>query len=104
MKTVGRHMFGIKYHWGQFEFASGHGQIHFHILAINEDQSVNKIFYDLRNDREAQAQFLAEWSSGCFGYTAEVDNELYENVNVTPVDNPCCEYYSKVINIVIDIA
>ena len=43
LDTVGKEIFGIKHHWVRYEFAPGRGQIHAHLLAISEDQSI----YDL---------------------------------------------------------
>ena len=42
LKTVGRIVFGIKHHWGRFEFAPGRGQIHVHLLAISSDNSIHE--------------------------------------------------------------
>ena len=96
MATVGKDIFGIEHYWGRFEFASMRGQIHLHLLGITADRSVNKTFYDLRNDKSAQAKFLHEWSKGAFRYSAEVNMDVYQDVEVSRDDNPCQEYYEDI--------
>ncbi len=88
LNTVGRDIFGTEHCWGRFEFASGRGQIHFHMLAIIKDQHINRVFYDLQKDKKAQAKFVQEWSKQKFGYTAEVDKQAHESAEVSSEDNP----------------
>ena len=96
METVGEALFGIKHYWGRFEFASMRGQIHLHLLAILVDKNINNTFYDLREDKKAQAKFLELWSRSTFGYSAEVDQREYEKVSPDANDNPCQQYFCDI--------
>ena len=79
LDTVGKDVFGIKHHWVRYEFAPGRGQIHAHMLAISDDQTI----YDMchielqrENGEDIRAQHLSEWARKKFGLTASVDEDF----------------------------
>ncbi len=64
LETVGKKIFGIKHYWVRYEFAPGRGQIHAHLLAIPEDQSIYRLCHeDLKqpNGKEIRARRMADW-------------------------------------------
>lgn len=97
METVGKEIFGIEFSLVKFEFSPTRGQIHGHLLAILKDQSMSKVFYNLRDDKEAQAKFLHEWSKGVFNYTAEVVHDVYGDLEMGNGDNPCMERFGDCV-------
>ena len=81
METVGRKILGIKYHWMRYEFTPGRGQIHCHLLAIVEDNSIYKLcFDDLKetDGEERRASRLAKWAKDKFNLTATVPKDFDE--------------------------
>ena len=75
LKSVGRHIFGIRHYWVRYEFAPGRGQIHAHLLAVSEDSSIYELCHrDLQkpDGEERRTQRLAEWAKKKFGLTASV--------------------------------
>lgn len=95
LDTVGKEIFRIKHYWGRFEFAPARGQIHLHLLAIADDPTFNQTMHKLKGDSSAQAKFLQEWSAGALGYTAEVDKEIYNDLDLSHQDNPCRERFTE---------
>ena len=87
LQSIGRDLFKIKHYWVRYEFAKGRGQIHAHLLAItdnSDDNNIAKAVYNLREDKQAQADLLAEWASNQFGMTAihpasDHENKLIRN-------------------------
>ena len=76
LDTVGKAIFGIKHYWVRYEFAPGRGQIHAHLLAIPEDQSIYKsahALYKQENGKEERAKLYADWAKAKFNLTAETD-------------------------------
>lgn len=96
LETVGKKIFRIKHYWGRFEFTPARGQIHLHLLAISDDPSFNVTMHKLDGNTAAQASFTEMWSKGHFGYTAEVDHDVFDNYDMSHKDNPCRERYSEV--------
>ena len=99
LKTVGRKVFGIEHHWGRFEFAPSRGQIHVHMICISNDQSMNQVLHELRNDEDAQADALQDWCEKKIGLTADHNSlsHTVENLKEETV-NPVCSYYSDAVD------
>ena len=74
MKTIGKNIFGIKYHWLRFEFAGGRGQIHAHILAITEDIQVIQDFHNAwsKNDKDKATTTMSTYARQRLSLTAEL--------------------------------
>ena len=74
MKTIGKNIFGIKYHWLRFEFAAGRGQIHAHILAITEDIQVIQDFHNAwsKNDKDKATTTMSTYTRQRLSLTAEL--------------------------------
>jgi hypothetical protein len=96
LNTVGKKIFRIKHYWGRFEFAPARGQIHLHLVGISDDPSFNVNMHKLDGNTAAQASFVEIWSKGHFGYTAEVDHDVFDSADMSHKDNPCRERYSEV--------
>jgi len=93
LKTVGKHVFGIKHYWARFEFAKSRGQIHLHLLGILED---NKNFHDMWNlegQKEKQEQMLGKWAEQMFNMTAELPYPAEITANAKC---PCTERFSQI--------
>jgi hypothetical protein len=64
LKTIGYETFGIKHFWGRFEFAKSRGQIHLHLLGINDDvtgdDGIHTKLFTCKNDNNAQTNVLAQ--------------------------------------------
>lgn len=76
LETVGKKLFGIKHYWVRYEFAPGRGQIHAHLLAISDDQTIHSECYnDLKetNGHLLRENRLARWASENLGLTAWTD-------------------------------
>ena len=86
MKTIGKHVFGIKHHWLRYEFAPGRGQIHAHMLAITDHQHIFKQAYLHRHNPNKQAEILSAWATNTFGMTASVP-DIEEPNNYPPDDS-----------------
>jgi len=87
LRTVGKVVFGIKHYWARYEFAPGRGQIHTHLLAITNDNSIHEQCHlDLKreNGKEIRAKRLADWAERKFGLTASVSSNF---------DNICTEVH-----------
>jgi hypothetical protein len=91
LETVGKVVFDIKHHWVRFEFAPARGQIHAHLLAICGKQSFNIAMHKLKDDKEAQAIFLQNWSKKAYDYSAEVDVDAFKSLDMSKDDNPVVE-------------
>ena len=61
LSTIGTKIFHIKHYWLRYEFAPSRGQIHAHILAINEDPLVLAPYYEYSTNKE-QKNF---YTNGC---------------------------------------
>ena len=93
LQTVSKDVFGIKHYWVRYKFASGRGQIHAHLLAISEDNSIYKLCHrdtkqpggtDLRDKR------LSDWASEKFGLTASVQPGFDDiKIEEKTTNNPC---------------
>jgi Helitron helicase-like domain at N-terminus len=91
LESVGTRVFGIKHHWGKFEFTPGRGQIHIHLLAIPFDHNIYRLCHeDLKQQdgKKRRNERLAKWASEFFGLTANVD-EGFEDRIVGNDDSPC---------------
>jgi hypothetical protein len=72
LETVGKDVFGIKHYWVRYEFAPGRGQIHAHLLAIPEDQSIYELCYnDTKepNGKAKRAGRISACAAAKFGLT-----------------------------------
>lgn len=92
LDTVGKEIFGIKHYWIRYEFAPGRGQIHAHLLAITDDQSIYEIAHNgLRQGEDhndaIRAEIFHEWAARKFGLTASVDDD-FNSFNVRKEENP----------------
>jgi len=91
LQTVGKDIFGIEHYWVRYEFAPGRGQIHAHLLAISDDQTIYEMCHnDMKqpNGEELRAQRLSEWTQHKFGLTASVANE-FDSIKIADKDSPC---------------
>ena len=81
LDTVGRKLLNITHYWGAFEFASGRGQIHTHMLAITGHQvEVLKKYYRLRNHDvhyEKRNKLVSQYARDVLELTA--DHPGYNN-------------------------
>ena len=85
MDTVGKHTLGIKHHYAKYEFAPGRGQIHVHMLAISDNNSIYELCHqDLKkeNGTELRAARMAEFAKRKFGLTATV-TENFESLDMS---------------------
>jgi len=90
LKTVGKDVFGIKHYWVRYEFAPGRGQIHAHLLAIPEDQTIYELCYnDTKelNGKAKRAERMAAWAKAKFGLTASVDDG-FDDIEISTKDSP----------------
>ena len=75
LDTVGRKILKIKHYWGAYEFASGRGQIHIHMLAITEDQLHNlHQYYTLKNDSlcvQKRVKLMSDYARNVLELTAD---------------------------------
>ena len=79
LKSVGKVVFGIKHNWTRFEFAPGRGQIHAHLLAVVDDNSIYDLCYqDMKKEEGSKfrAKRLANWAQQKFGLTAMVPHDF----------------------------
>jgi len=93
LNTVGKTVFDIKHHWLRYEFAPGRGQIHAHMLAIPNDQSIYNLAHEAGNKvtGPSKADILADWAAKKFNLTAEVKDgfdELNLEIGNTPTSLP----------------
>ena len=98
LKTVGKKIFDIKHYWCRYEFAPGRGQIHVHLLAIAEDQSIYNVCHeDLKQDRSGVQRTirLASWMKETIGLTAEVSSE-FDDVKIEPENAPTAKRFSDI--------
>ena len=90
LQTVGKDIFGIKHYWVRYEFAPGRGQIHAHLLAIPEDQSIYELAYnDTKepNGKTKRAERMAAWAEAKFGLTATVDDG-FDDIAIDGTNTP----------------
>ena len=83
LETVGKNIFDISHYWVRYEFAPGRGQIHAHLLAIPNDQSVYESCYTAMQTKDGvnmRARLLSEWAQKQFGLTASVGEKFDERV------------------------
>jgi hypothetical protein len=83
-------VFGIKHYWVRYEFAPGRGQIHAHLLAIPEDQTIYELCYnDTKelNGKAKRAERMAAWAKAKFGLTASVDDG-FDDIEISTKDSP----------------
>ena len=71
LDTVGKRVFKIKHYWGAYEFAKGRGVIHIHLLAIADNMSIMRKYYELRNDKAAQLEHISDYARKQLFMTAE---------------------------------
>ena len=65
--------FGIDYYWGRYEFATGRGQIHLHLLGIQKRSFVKEMQKELHKNKgnpEKQGDIAAAWAEEVFGMSA----------------------------------
>ena len=90
LETVGKEIFDIKHHWVRYEFAPGRGQIHAHMLAISNDNSIYRICHDQmqeENGKENRAKLLSEWAEDKFGLVASVDED-FDKIEIDHKNSP----------------
>ncbi len=93
LKIVGKKIFGIDHYWIRYEFAPSRGQIHAHLLAICSQCKLLTEYFALKEDKTAQAKYVAEWAKGTFGLTAEINKEEKE----WPI-HPCSVRFQDTLN------
>ena len=78
LENVGKKVLGIQHYWCRFEFASGRGQIHAHILCILNNElkaSLHDKIHSKRYNIEDQAKVIGNWCKEHFGLTSSYDEE-----------------------------
>ena len=97
LQAVGKTIFGIQHYWVRYEFAPGRGQIHAHLLAIANHNSIHEFCHDQlkANDPELRAEMLGEWAEKQLGLTASVDQE-FESMSIDKNNTPCSVRYTNV--------
>ena len=88
-------MFDIAHYWVRYEFAPGRGQIHAHLLAIPNDQSIYIQAYDEgkkqkthETKQQKKVEIIGKWTKNKFGLTASVDDgfdDISIDLNTSPV-------------------
>lgn len=89
LETVGKSILNISHYWVRYEFAPGRGQIHAHLLAISNDNSIYRLCnLDMKNEGpEKRAETLSNWAKEAFGLVASVDDD-FDSIIVGPDSNP----------------
>ena len=94
MNTIGKKLLHIKHFWAAFEFASGRGQIHTHLLAITSDQIPRlKQYYSLRHtdpDRQKRTKLMAKYAHDILMMTANHPGKsgINKKVNINDIALP----------------
>ena len=102
LKTIGKHIFGIKHHWLRYEFAPGRGQIHAHMLAITDHTEVFQESYKHRHDKDTQAKILSDWASATFGMTASIPDTDEDDFEPPHTSHPSSIRFVDVKNVTND--
>ena len=104
LQTVGKELFGIKHYWVRYEFAPGRGQIHAHLLAIPDKQTMKEICNAQSSSNHSQSggvdsfgEALAAWASAKFGLTASVEAG-FDDLEVDKTNTPVRIRFSDVEN------
>ena len=96
--TIGAEVFHIKHYWLWYEFAPSRGQIHAHMLAIQNNSFAQKVYYDCRADKENQEQFLYKWMTKDLGITAWLPTLVDDiNFNTKKYDHPFTFLYKDAL-------
>jgi len=99
LKTVGKKVFGIKHYWVRYEFAPGRGQIHAHLLAIPEDQSIYELCYNDTKEPNGKAKraerIMTAWAREKFGLTASVDDG-FDDIEIEKNNSPTLKHFKDV--------
>jgi hypothetical protein len=95
LSTIGTSVFHIKHYWLRYEFAPSRGQIHAHILAINEDPLILAPYYEYSRNKEEQEKFLYQWMSEELGITASFP-ETTLDINGLSKSHPSKSLYKDV--------
>ena len=83
LETVGKNIFDISHYWTRYEFAPGRGQIHAHLLAIPNDQSVYEACHNAMKTPDGakeRARLLSQWAQKQFGLTASTGEGFDDRV------------------------
>lgn len=94
MDTILKDALGIKHYWGRVEFAPGRGQIHLHLLAISQDQTYLKKYYNAKT-KEEKAEVVAAYAESVLDMTADVDVNDDPKYREDHVDSPLNQRYSE---------
>ena len=70
LSTIGAKIYHIKYYWLRYEFAPSRGQIHAHILAIHDNPSVMKPYYEFSRNKKTKRIFIP-LDDRRFGYNSK---------------------------------
>ena len=102
LDTVGKSVFNIAHYWVRYEFAPGRGQIHAHLLAIPNDQSIYKQAFDegkkqsnQEKRQQKRAEIIGKWAETKFGLTASVDNG-FDDINIDLDKSPVLMRFTDV--------
>jgi hypothetical protein len=104
LKSIGFNVLGMKHYWARFEFAKSRGQIHLHLLGIlpkaSEPGGIYDQLWELKGDKQTQAEKLGEWARSVFNMTAEHSGLV--NVSGEDKYSPCKRRFSQVKSIELD--
>jgi hypothetical protein len=104
LKSIGFNVLGMKHYWARFEFAKSRGQIHLHLLGIlpkaSEPGGIYDQLWELKGDKQTQAEKLGEWARSVFNMTAEHSGLV--NVSGEEKYSPCKRRFSQVKSIELD--
>ena len=108
IETVGKPIFGIKHYWLRYEFAPGRGQIHAHMLLILDNLSIQKKYYDMKQNYDDPdfhcATLLQEWVERQFGMATSVPNNLETQLQPTKDTHPSKQRLQDIDNTTHDAA
>ena len=70
LQNFAKKVLGINHYYCRFEFAEGRGEIHAHIIAVADNQSVYEEAYKCGNDTEKKVSVLEKYAEEKLGLTA----------------------------------
>lgn len=97
LSTIGARVFQIKHYWLRYEFAPSRGQIHAHILAIHDKPKILQPYFELRNNKKHQEEFLHRWMAEDLGMTAWFP-EAFMNTDFDNKPHPSKCFYQDILS------
>ena len=105
---MGKELFHIQHYWAAFEFASGRGQIHTHLLAITSDQVQRLKYYysmtDNENHLHERTKLMATYCRDILEMTAnhpgynQNDEIQYQNIESNSFKDTLNQHYFSTDN------